>query len=68
MKEYVENYWKYGEKLCKKPPPILLLGKLALCLPVIQFPDLNLHLDVNLHPCFLDQKTNVIITILFLII
>lgn len=45
---------------------ISLFGKIALCLPEMQFPDLNLHLDVNSHPCFLDQKTNVIINHLFL--
>lgn len=65
MKEYIENYWKYWKKILRT---ISLLGKIALCLPEMQFPDLNLHLDIYSHPCFLDQKTNVIITIIFWII
>lgn len=62
MKDYIENYWKYQKKIMQKII-ISLLEKAALCLP-----GLNLHLDVNSHPCFLEQKTNMIITIRFCII
>jgi len=44
------------------------LGKTALYIPEMQIPVLDLHLDVNSHPCLLDQQTNVIITISFWII
>lgn len=54
-----------GKKLLRT---ISLLGKIALCLPEMHTPDVKLHLDVNSHPCFLGQKTNVIITIRFWII
>lgn len=47
---------------------IPLLGNTALYLPETWIPVLDLHLDVNSHPCFLDQQTNVIITISFWII